>query len=74
MVSFLQYGAKIAKQGGGAQDKKIPGYNKNVYRIAFFASNENERCLVHRPSIVWHPETLIKNAIATLYIYQIFLG
>ena len=34
MVSFLQYGAKIAKQGGGAQDKNIPGYNKNVYRIA----------------------------------------
>ena len=35
MVSFLQYGAKIAKQRGGAQDKKIiPGYNKNVYRIA----------------------------------------
>ena len=34
MVSFLQYGAKIAKQGGGAQDKNIPGYNKNLYRIA----------------------------------------
>ena len=33
MVSFLQYGAKIAKQGGGAQDKNIPGYFKNVYRI-----------------------------------------
>ena len=34
MVSFLQYGAKIAKQGGGAQENFIPGYNKNVYRIA----------------------------------------
>ena len=38
-----------AKQGGGAQDKNFPGYNKNVYRIAlqnfvffkFFDSNEN---------------------------------
>ena len=34
MVSFLQYGAKIAKQGGGAQDKNILGYSMNVYRIA----------------------------------------
>ena len=34
MVSFLQYGAKIAKQRGGAQDKNFPGYNKNVYWIA----------------------------------------
>ena len=32
--STCQYGAKIAKQGGGAQDKIIPGYSKNVYRIA----------------------------------------
>ena len=39
MASFLQYGAKIAKQGGGAQDKNFPGYNKNTgsrFKTSFF--------------------------------------
>ena len=34
MVSFLQWGAKSAKQGGGAQDQKIPEFAKNDLRIA----------------------------------------
>jgi hypothetical protein len=36
MVSFLQWGAKIAKQGGRAQDNKIPGFDKNNLRTLFF--------------------------------------
>ena len=34
MVSFLQWGAKIPKQGGEAQDKKIPGFAKRNLGIA----------------------------------------
>ena len=33
MVSFFQWGAKIAKQVGGAQDQKIPEFAKNDLRI-----------------------------------------
>ena len=49
MVSFLQWGAKIPKQGGGAQDKNLPGYSKmftdRASKLRFFkflASNQNE--------------------------------
>ena len=45
----------------------MPGYSKNDYRIElqnfvffkFLASNENERCLVHRPSIVTQHKSLL---------------
>ena len=33
-VLHLQLDKSTCQVGGGAQDNKIPGYSKNVYRIA----------------------------------------
>ena len=66
MVSFLQYGAKIAKQGGGAQDKKFPRIFQECVSdrasklrffklviLIFFFSNKKKIALFPLKSVSW---------------------
>ena len=57
-VLHLQLDKSTCQVGGGAQDKNFPRIFQEYVSdrasklrfFKFFASNENERCLVHRPT------------------------